>query len=145
MSNLSEKEKYAIKELTEIKELVEEDLQYDHYEVTATLNKIDLKSLVIVLNLIEKQQVEINKEKEKNKNLQDKCIELEEENIKIKHLMRNPCDIPRQIIIEKMNKDINTNEHTILGGRRNGKTLEYGIRLGRIQMCEELLEEGDDK
>lgn len=69
--------------------------------------------------------------------------ELEEENIKIKHLMRNPCDIPRQIIIEKMNKDINTNEHTILGGRRNGKTLEYGIRLGRIQMCEELLQEGD--
>lgn len=53
--------------------------------------------------------------------------------------------IPKSKIREKMNKDINTNEHTILGGRRNKKTLEYGIRLGRIQMCEELLQEGDDK
>ena len=61
MSNLSEKEKYAIKELTEIKELVEEDLQYAHYEVTATLNKMDLKSLVIILNLIDKQQKELDK------------------------------------------------------------------------------------
>lgn len=38
-----------------------------------------------------------------------------------------------------MEQDINVNEHTILGGRRNGKTLEYGKRLGRIEMCEELL------
>lgn len=49
--------------------------------------------------------------------------------------------IPKSLVREKMNKDIKTHEHTILGGRRHGKTLEYGIRLGRIQMCEELLEE----
>ena len=43
------------------------------------------------------------------------------------------------LIREKMEKYIKTNEHVILGGRRNGKTLEYGRRLGRIEMCEELL------
>ncbi len=44
-----------------------------------------------------------------------------------------------QKVKNKMEKDIKTNEHTILG-RRNGKTLEYGRRLGRIEMCKELLE-----
>lgn len=72
MSNLSEKEKYAIKELTEIKELVEEDLQYAHYEVTATLNKIDLKSLVIVLNLLEKQDKIIKQQSYTNKKMRKK-------------------------------------------------------------------------
>lgn len=52
--------------------------------------------------------------------------------------------IPVQKVKEKMEKDIKTNEHTILGGRRNGKTLEYGKRLGRIEMCQELLE-GENK
>lgn len=51
--------------------------------------------------------------------------------------------IPKSLVREKIEKDTYKNEHTILGGRRNGKTLEYGIRLGRIQMCEELLKEGD--
>ena len=53
--------------------------------------------------------------------------------------------IPKSLVREKISKNIKTNEHTILGGRRNGKTLEYGIRLGRIQMCEELLKESDNK
>ena len=48
--------------------------------------------------------------------------------------------IPIQKIKNKMKKEIETNEHIILGGRRNGKTLEYGKRLGRIEMCQELLE-----
>ena len=68
-------------------------------------------------------------------------------NLAIKHLRKTKLVhsqfIPKSKVREKMDKDINTNEHTILGGRRNGKTLEYGIRLGRIQMCEELLQEGD--
>ena len=59
---MSEGEKKAIKELKEIKELVEEDLKNEKYEVTATLDRIDLKSLVIVLNLLEEL-------KEKNKEL----------------------------------------------------------------------------
>lgn len=32
-------------------------------------------------------------------------------------------------------------DNTIVGGRRNRKTLEYGIKLGKIKACEELLEE----
>lgn len=59
-----------------------------------------------------------------------------------KHLLDDY--IPVQKVKEKMEKDIKTNEHTILGGRRNGKTLEYGKRLGRIEMCQELLE-GENK
>lgn len=66
---LSNEEKKALKELTEIKELVEEDLKYEDYNVTATLDQIDLESLVIILNLIEKQSKEIEE-------LKDKCKEL---------------------------------------------------------------------
>ena len=38
-------------------------------------------------------------------------------------------------------------EPVIVGGRRNKKTLEYGIKLGKIKACEELLkqEETDEK
>ena len=32
-------------------------------------------------------------------------------------------------------------DNTIVGGRRNAKTLEYGIKLGKIKACEELLED----
>ena len=32
-------------------------------------------------------------------------------------------------------------DNTIVGGRRNCKTLEYGIKLGKIKACEELLKE----
>lgn len=48
---LSDEEKKAIKEL------FEEDLK-ENYEVTAILDQIDLESLVIALNLIEKQSKE---------------------------------------------------------------------------------------
>ena len=32
-------------------------------------------------------------------------------------------------------------DNTIVGGRRNVKTLEYGIKLGKIKVCEELLKD----
>ena len=67
---LSDEEKKALKELTEIKELVEEDLKYKDYEVAATLDQIDLESLVIVLNLIEKQSKEIEELKDESKEYQ---------------------------------------------------------------------------
>lgn len=47
--------------------------------------------------------------------------------------------IPKQIVIEL--KESITLDNTIVGGRRNGKTLEYGIKLGKIKACEELLED----
>ena len=45
-------------------------------------------------------------------------------------------------------KDLKENiilQPVIVGGRRNGKTLEYGIELGKIKACEELLQESEDK
>ena len=47
-------------------------------------------------------------------------------------------------ILKQKVKDLKENiilESTIVGGRRNCKTLEYGIKLGKIKACEELLEE----
>ncbi len=75
--------------------------------------------------------------------------ELKESNRKLYEIGQEMCKqdkytsenyIPVQKVKDKMKKDIETNEHIILGGRRNGKTLEYGKRLGRIEMCQELLE-----
>ena len=34
---------------------------------------------------------------------------------------------------------------TIVGGRKNKKTLEYGIKLGRRQALQELIEEREEK
>lgn len=34
---------------------------------------------------------------------------------------------------------------TIVGGRKNKKTLEYGIKLGRRQILQELIEESEEK
>ena len=56
---------------------------------------------------------------------------------KIKYLKEN--SIPKQKV-----KDLKESiilEPTIVGGRRNAKTLEYGIKLGKIKAYEELLEE----
>ena len=47
--------------------------------------------------------------------------------------------IPTQVVEELKNSI--TLDSTIVGGRRNGKTLEYGIKLGKIKACEKLLEE----
>lgn len=46
--------------------------------------------------------------------------------------------IPVSLVEEKLEKEKLPN--IIVGGRRNAKTLEYGKKLGRIEMCEELLE-----
>ena len=73
-----------------------------------------------------------------NKEKADWIRAYQEEKDKQFELLRS--NIPIQRVKDKMEKDIKTNEHTILGGRRNGKTLEYGKRLGRIEMCQELLE-----
>ena len=72
---LSDEEKKAIEELTEIKELFEEDLK-ENYEVTAILDQIDLESLVIALNLIEKQSKLIDLIKAK---IEPKLKELDEQ------------------------------------------------------------------
>lgn len=57
---MSEEEKKAIKNLTEIIELIEEEINNNNKNTTAILDIKDLKSLKIVLNLIEKNNKEIN-------------------------------------------------------------------------------------
>ena len=72
--------------------------------------------------------------------------ELEEENKTLKNAVSeifNSEDvtdkyIPVSLVEEKLKKEKLPN--VIVGGRRNAKTLEYGRRLGRIEMCKELLE-----
>lgn len=59
----------------------------------------------------------------------------------INYLLEN--SIPKQKI-----KDLKENiilQPVIVGGRRNRKTLEYGIKLGKIKACEELLQESEGK
>lgn len=121
---------------------------------------LDERDIEAIKNLIQRNKdlEQIEKEhKEENGRLRDRIKELEKENQKefkrgfFTKVAENKANtlkiesqvIPKSLVREKMDNDIKTNEHTILGGRRNGKTLEYGIRLGRIQMCEELLEESE--
>lgn len=59
---------------------------------------------------------------------------------KIIEKLREDNYISIQKVKDKMQKDIKANEDITFRGRRNGKTLEYGKRLGRIEMCQELLE-----
>lgn len=124
------------------------------------LKDCDCSTLEIALKLIEKLQKENEELKIKNNAIKreseayaelmirlDNELNLEKEKSKYEWIRQNclPQElvnklyIPVQKVKDKMEKDIKTNEHTILG-RRNGKTLEYGRRLGRIEMCKELLE-----
>ena len=78
----------------------------------------------------------------------DKNKELEEKWYKDTHKLQNDLDlanadkinnyIPVSLVEEKLEKEKLPN--IIVGGRRNAKILEYGKKLGRIEMCEELLE-----
>lgn len=57
-------------------------------------------------------------------------------------------DYMNEFISKQKIKDLKENiilQPVIVGGRRNGKTLEYGIKLGKIKACEELLQESEDK
>ena len=113
-----------------------------------------LKTSAIASILENQQYYIIKKQMEK---YEEHIAKLQKENEELRakwdkdtHILQNELDltnadkinnyIPVQKVKDKMEKDLKTNEHTILGGRRNGKTLEYGKRLGRIEMCQELLE-----
>ena len=70
--------------------------------------------------------------------------ELEEENKKKQVLLVCAEEIIENSIPKQKVKDLMEKEKlplTIVGGRGNSKTLAYGIKLGKIKACEELLEE----
>ena len=91
----------AIKELNEIRELVEEDLKYDDYEASVILDQIDLKALIIVLDLLENQQKEIETLKRDFEIVDHECSRLEQEDIKkdkeIEKLKNNNKDLLRKL------------------------------------------------
>ena len=98
-----------------------------------------------------KRQKQINEEHQKiNGELREKVKELEKENrifalegskIKLSLYIKENY-IPKQKI--KDFKEQIKLTPIIVGGRRNKKTLEYGIKLGKIKACEELLKESEE-
>lgn len=122
-------------------------------KTSAIASIVENQQYYIIKKQMEKYEEHIAKlqkenEKLKVENSKMRNIELASKNGIVKVTLEGILDmeekiknsIPTQKVKDKMEKDIKTNEHTILGGRRNGKTLEYGKRLGRIEMCQELLE-----
>ena len=114
-------------------------------KTSAIASIVENQQYYIIREQIEKYKENIKKLQTENKELKKfitEGITIEShstyENYQLKFLREN--FISKTKIEEKMQKDIKANEHIILGGRRNGKTLEYGKRLGRIEMCKELLE-----
>lgn len=124
---MNEEEKKAIELLEDIK---------NNTWTTKYIMSSDSKNAKVLLNLIEKLQ----KENEELRAKWDKDTHILQNELDLTNADKINNYIPVQKVKDKMEKDLKTNEHTILGGRRNGKTLEYGKRLGRIEMCQELLE-----
>ena len=82
--------------------------------------------------------------KENVKKLQARIKDLEKENKNKDTYITMAKEVIENSILKQKVKDLKENiilESTIVGGRRNCKTLEYGIKLGKIKACEELLEE----
>ena len=102
--------------------------------------------------LVKYYEDEILRQKQTNEELTKKIKELEEENQQLKakidvvnwqektaYQCLKEKYIPKQKITDF--KEQIKLEPVIVGGRGNKKTLEYGIKLGKIKACEELLEE----
>ncbi len=112
--------------------------------ISAIASIVENQQYYIIREQIEKYKENIKKLQIENKELKKfitEGITIEPhstyENYQLNFLREN--FISKQKIKEKMQKDIKANEDITFRGRRNGKTLEYGKRLGRIEMCKELL------
>lgn len=80
---------------------------------------------------------QINEKDERIKELEEGLLKVKDKNIKLFMHYKNSIPVQK---VKDLKKSIIL-EPTIVGGRRNAKTLEYGIKLGKIKACEELLEE----
>ena len=149
---MNEEEKNAIEELSKKAVIC-------NYEERDYPNMICFKKdMLIVLNLIEKLQKENEELKEyilKAPNLdemtatkytiirQEAYIQgIVEERQKAKQIIYENY-IPVQKVKDKIEEE--KLPLTIVGGRKNKKTLEYGIKLGRRQALQELIEEREKK
>ena len=146
---LSDEEKKALKELTEIKELVEEDLKYKDYEVAATLDQIDLESLVIVLNLIEKQSKEIEHQKEKRENQKKELAILNAKQIEFNKLVNTVNSYKGQFKrqqkeIEEL-KDMNERQKYRIELVSEDKIEERGDSIDESTMLKQIKSKLDEK
>lgn len=103
-------------------------------------------------NIIKKVIEDKMKDREKIKELEEENIQKDLEIIgtkeytetSIKEIIKQYYTANEDCVSKQKIKDLKESikiEPVIVGGRRNRKTLEYGIKLGKIKACEELLEE----
>lgn len=116
---------------SKVKDLEKENIELLEVKISTSANKkiLDLEGD----NLKLKTEIE-NKRKEYQETYKDVREELK----KLKN-KSNKYDSLTKKIKNKLNKE--EIPLVIVGGRRNSKTLNYGIKLGRKQVLQELLEE----
>lgn len=123
-----EQDKKRIQELEECKIVQDKNIRSGKPVIEGTrLTVIDV--LLLMIEFIKKHEKEF---REDYADISSKQIVSS-----INYLLEN--SIPKQKVKDLKESIILPN--TIVGGRRNGKTLEYGIKLGKIKACEELLED----
>lgn len=124
-----EQDKKRIQELEECKIVQDKNIRSGKPVIEGTrLTVIDV--LLLMIEFIKKHEKEF---REDYADISSKQIVSS-----INYLLEN--SIPKQKVKDLKESIILPN--TIVGGRRNGKTLEYGIKLGKIKAYEELLEGG---
>lgn len=133
---MNEEEKKALKvinartrRLLDELEIEKEDMS-DEPKIAYLMQEI--RANKTILNLIEKLQKENEELKYKyNKALSDVIAGVDLDNTYISK--------------QKVKDKIEELPLIIVGGRKNKKTLEYGIKLGRRQALQELIEEREEK
>nr|DAP17062.1 MAG TPA: hypothetical protein [Caudoviricetes sp.] len=135
---MNEEEKKALKVInTRTKRLldefkIEKEDMSDEPKIAYLMQEI--RANKTILNLIEKLQKE-------NQELKDLIIHKNEYTKKLEEDLFENCSnyvIPKSKVKDKIEEE--KLPLTIVGGRRNRKTLEYGIKLGRRQVLQELIE-----
>ena len=104
---------------------------------SAVANIVENQQYYIIKKQIEKYEEHMEKLQKKNEELKNKYATF----IKMSNeVIAN--SIPKQKVKDKIEKE--KLPLVIIGGRKNKKTLEYGIKLGRRQALRELIEERED-
>lgn len=134
------------------------------HKMTATAQVVENQQYYIIQKQMEKYEEHIKRLQKENEELlelkvsasaHNRILELEKENKELKDFKKQVTDIEstnfikykNYISIQKIKDKIEEEKLplTIVGGRKNKKTLEYGIKLGRRQALQELIEEREKK
>lgn len=121
---------------------------------TAEQLKVEIKENFRLKNQLENNRKEYQ---ETYKDVREKLKELKKENKELKISNKKLYEIGQEmckqdkytsenyILVQKVKDKIEELPLIIVGGRKNKKTLEYGIKLGRRQALQELIEEREEK